>query len=320
MALHRRQLLKAGSVSLALPWLESLARAGETAPPQRMVSICTSFGLYGPSFFPTKAGRDYEPSEYLQVLGDLRDQFTVFSGISHPEIGGDHASEACFLTSAKHPTQGGFRNTVSLDYVAARHVGGATRFPLLTLSTLDSSPLTYSPTGASVPALSKPSELYSKMFLAGNQNDVQQELDRLKRGQSVLDRMADRFSELKRQVGRNDQQQLTDYTEGVRDLEKQLVADEAWVNRPKPSVDDPAPGEGYGSPFSDRTDTLGRARIMLGLIRLALKTDSTVRGDIIHPWHGREAADPGHFGRAPRPDASWPEPSQDRTIANRRVR
>ena len=58
----------------------------------------------------------------ISIVHELRDQFTVFSGISHPDIGGDHASEACFLTSARHPTAGGFRNTVSLDFVAAKHV------------------------------------------------------------------------------------------------------------------------------------------------------------------------------------------------------
>ncbi len=271
----RRQFLQSSSVCLALPWLETLARAGETTPPKRLVNICTSFGLYGPAFFPEKPGRDYEPSEYLSLLNDLRDQFTVFSGISHPEIGGDHASEACFLTSAKHPTKGGFRNTVSFDYVAARHVAGATRFPLLTLSTLDSSPLTYTPSGAGVPALSRPSEIFARMFLAGNKNDVDKELDRLKRGQSVLDRMGDRFGELKKSLSQYDQQQIADYTEAVRDMERQLQADEAWVNRPKPVVDETQPTEGYPSPFSDRSDSLGRARILLNLTRLALKTDST---------------------------------------------
>ena len=271
----RRQFLRAGSVVLALPWLESLARAGETAPPKRMVQVCTSFGLYGPSFFPEQAGPDYRPSEYLEILGELRNQFTVFSGISHPEIGGDHASEACFLTSAKHPTQGGFRNSVSLDYVAARHVAGATRFPLLTLSTLDSSPLTYTPSGAGIPALSRPSEIFARMFLAGNKNDVQKELDRLNRGQSVLDRMGDRFAQLKKAASAQDQQQLADYTEAVRDMERQLQADEAWVNRPKPVVNEPSPSEQYPSPFSDRSDSIGRARVLFQLIRLALKTDST---------------------------------------------
>jgi hypothetical protein len=274
-AIPRRQFLRAGGVVLALPWLESLARGGENSPPKRMVQICTSFGLYGPAFFPTTAGRDFEPSEYLSIINELRNQCTVFSGISHPEIGGDHASEACFLTSAKHPTKGGFRNSVSLDYVAAKHLAGATRFPLLTLSTLDASPLTYTPSGAGVPALARPSEIFARMFLAGNQGEVQQELDRLRRGQSVMDRMAGRFSELNKTASAYDRQQLDDYAEAVRDMERQLQADEAWVNRPKPKVDEPQPTESYPSPFADRSDSIGRARVMLNLIRLALKTDST---------------------------------------------
>src|SRR3954464_4775340 len=114
----RRQFLRSGAALVALPALESFAIPTSAPTPKRLVCVCTAFGLYGPAFFPAAAGKDYAPSEYLKTLGDLREQFTVFSGISHPEIGGDHASEACFLTSAKHPTQGGFRNTVSLDYLA----------------------------------------------------------------------------------------------------------------------------------------------------------------------------------------------------------
>ena len=266
----RRRFLRVGSAVLALPWLESLAAAEERLPPKRMVSVCTSFGLYGPSFFPEKAGRDYEPSEYLGILKDLRDQYTVFSGISHPDIGGDHASESCFLTSAKHPTRPGFRNTVSLDYVASRHVASATRFPLMTLSTLDGSPLTYTPSGAGVPALSRPSDIYARMFLAGNRNDVERELARLRRGRSMLDRMKERLDELNRSVSQNDKQQIADYAEAVRDLEKQLVADEAWVNRPRATVSEPSPSDN-----TERADSIGRARILFQLAKLALQTDST---------------------------------------------
>ncbi|NBT63640.1 MAG: hypothetical protein EBT02_17955, partial [Planctomycetia bacterium] len=77
--INRRRFLESSSVVLALPWLESLALANETAPPKRMVNICTSFGLYGPSFFPEKSGKDYETSEYLKSFEDLRQHFTVFS-------------------------------------------------------------------------------------------------------------------------------------------------------------------------------------------------------------------------------------------------
>jgi hypothetical protein len=304
----RRHILKAGSAVLALPWLESLAPAQEKAPPKRLINVCTSFGLYGPAFFPTKPGKDYEASEYLKVLGDLRDQFTVFSGISHPDIGGDHASEACFLTSAKHPTRPGFRNTVSLDVVASQHVARATRFPLLTLSTLDSSPLSYTPTGAGIPAMSVPSQIYARMFLAGNKGDVEKELERLKRGQSMLDRMKERLAELNKSVSPLDRQQIADYTEAVRELEKQLVSEETWVNRPKPKVSEPQPNESFPSPFSDRSNSIGRAKVLFQLAKLALQSDSTrivtifIRGmDEKPPIPGIEEGHHGlsHHGRNP---------------------
>lgn len=267
----RRQVLRVGATLLALPWLETFAAAGETAPPRRMVNICTAFGLYGPSFFPAKSGHDYEPSEYIKVLDDLRSQFTVFSGISHPEIGGDHASEACFLTSAKHPTAGGFRNTVSMDYIATKHVGNATRFPILSLCTQDGgTALTYTASGAGVPALYRPSEIFARMFLAGKPREVEAEMARIKHGQSVLDRMEGRFSSLKARLSVRDRQQVTDYTDAVRDMEKQLQADEAWVLRPKPVVSEPPPVDS-----TDRSDSVGRMRLLFNLTKLALQTDST---------------------------------------------
>jgi len=303
-ATSRRRFLQAGGALLALPWLESLAKAGETVPPQRLVSICTGFGLYGPSFFPEKAGADYEPSEYLKVFGDLKNQFTVFSGISHPDIGGDHASEACFLTSAKHPTAGGFRNTISLDYTAAKHVANATRFPLLSLATIEGgSSLTYTTSGAAVPALHQPSQVFAKMFLAGNAKDVENEIARLKRGQSILDKMGDRFDALEPKLSAADRRQVADYAEAVRDMERQLVADEAWVHKPKPVVTETAPNDAL-----DRADTIGRAKVMMSLAKLALQTDSTrvvsifIRGmDLKPPIAGVSEDHHGlsHHGRNP---------------------
>lgn len=264
-----------GSAVLALPRLETFARAADAAPPKRVIHVCTNFGLYGPAFFPQQNGREYEASEYLQILGDLRKDFTVFSGISHPDIGGDHASESCFLTSAKHPTRPGFRNTVSLDVVASQHVAGATRFPLITLTTLDGSPLTYTETGAGIPAWNLPSQTYARMFIAGSKPEQEKELERLRRGHSVLDRMTERLAQLTRSVSRADQQQIADYAEAVRSLEKQLVAEEKWVNQPKPTTTEPQPNENYPSPFADRSNSIGRARVMLNLMKLAVQSDST---------------------------------------------
>lgn len=271
----RRQVLKAGSAVLALPWLESLASAAESGPPKRIVNICTGFGLFGPSFFPEQSGRDYKPSEYLEVLGDLRQDVTVFSGISHPDIGGDHASESCFLTSAQRPTRPGFRNTISMDVFAARHVAGATRFPFMSLGTINGSPLSYTETGAGIPAWDRPSMVFAKMFIAGNKGQIDKELGRIRRGRSILDRMKERLAQLSNSVSRLDRQQIADYAEAVRGLEKQLVAEEKWIHLPKPQVDEPQPNENYPSPFADRSNSIGRARVLMNLMKLAIQTDST---------------------------------------------
>jgi hypothetical protein len=252
---------------------------------------------------------DYQASEYLEVLGDLRKQFTVFSGISHPEIGGDHASEACFLTSAKHPTRPGFRNSVSMDVVASKHVAGATRFPFMTLSTLDGSPLSYTETGAGIPAWNTPSDVYARMFTAGTRQQVKAEMDRIRRGQSILDRMKSRLSQISRTVSQYDRQQVADYAEAVRGLEKQLVAEEKWANLPKPKTTEPQPNENYPSPFADRGNSIGRASVMLGLMKLAIQTDSTriaslfIRGmDEKPPIQGVNEGHHGlsHHGRNPK--------------------
>ena len=283
-ATSRRQFLRVGSSLLALPWLESLAgAAAATDSPRRLVAICNNFGFHGTAFFPTEDGENYKPSEYLEILDSLRKKFTVFSGISHPDIGGDHASESCFLTSAKRPTAPGFRNSVSLDFLASRHVAGATRFPLLSLSTVDGG-LTYTSTGAGVPPLTTPSDIFTKMFVTGTPQQMQAEIERLKRGRSVLDRMEERFGDLGRTLSERDRQQVADYTEAVRELEKQVQSDEGWAARPKPTIDAKPPTDS-----KERGDIVGRSKLMFNIIKLALQTDSTrvislaIRGQDIRP-------------------------------------
>ena len=140
-------------------------------------------------------------------------------------------------------------------------------------------------------------------FLAGNAKDVAKEMDRLKRGQSVLDRMGDRFTALKQRLSVRDQQQITDYADAVRDMEKQLHADEAWVTRPKPVVSEAPPSDTL-----DRSDNVGRAKILFNLTKLALQTDSTrvvtifIRGmDLKPPIEGVNEDHHGlsHHGRNP---------------------
>src|ERR1043165_2451169 len=146
-ALSRRKFLKGAGIVLSLPLLDAMSPAfasvvkavGDSATttpggkPRRMLAVCNNLGLLPDQFFPKTTGRNYTLSPYLEVLGEHRNDFTVFSGVSHPEVDGGHPADNCFLTAAPHPGSGGFRNTISLDQFMAERIGHLTRFPSLTL-------------------------------------------------------------------------------------------------------------------------------------------------------------------------------------------
>ena len=111
----------AAGATLALPFLDAMCPAfGQTIePPRRMLAICTNLGLLERHFVPAETGRDYTLTPYLETLKEFRDQFTVFSGTSHPDVTGWHSAEASFLTAAPHPGSASFRNSISLDQFTA---------------------------------------------------------------------------------------------------------------------------------------------------------------------------------------------------------
>src|SRR5205085_3323781 len=75
---------------------------------------------------------------------------------------------------------------------------------------------------------------------------------------------------LRAQVGAEDRDRLDEYVTSVRDLEKRLARDEAWVKTPKPKVSVAPPTD-----VTDVADLLGRTRLLFDLTHLALQTDST---------------------------------------------
>src|SRR5438552_8643316 len=144
-ALSRRKFLRGAGILLSLPLLDAMTPAFAAAArriaagatpggkPRRMFGICNNLGVLPEHFFPKENGRDYTLSPYLEVLKEHRNDFTVFSGVWHPDVDGGHPADNCFLTAAPHPGSGGFRNTISLDQYIGERIGHLTRFPSLTL-------------------------------------------------------------------------------------------------------------------------------------------------------------------------------------------
>ncbi len=72
---------------MGLPTLESFGAATSAqGSPKRMIAINQDLGFIPKLFFPKGEGRDYELSPYLQKIAAHREQFTVFSGLSHPGV------------------------------------------------------------------------------------------------------------------------------------------------------------------------------------------------------------------------------------------
>jgi hypothetical protein len=279
-ALSRRRFLQGVGVAMSLPLLDAmqprLARAASSslapnATPRRMLGICNNLGLLPDQFFPTSTGREYEASPYLKLLEAHRNQFTVISGVSHPNVDGGHPSDISFLTAAAHPASSSFRNTISLDQFIAERIGTLTRFPSLTLAVNGAArSLSWTGTGVAIPPEERASEVFNQLFLQGTPEQVAAQIHRLDTGRSILDAVADQSKDLQRNVGVRDRSRLEQYFTSVRDLEQRLQESRNWESKPKPVVSFAAPGE-----LASPAQYMDKVKAMYDLARLAFETDST---------------------------------------------
>lgn len=275
MKLHRRTFLRSAGVAVALPLLDAMkplarAAAGAAKPKRRIVCINTPLGVHPANFFPEQTGRDYTLSKYLEVVQDFRNDFTVISGLSHPDVGPSHDSNQSYLTAAPHPERrAGFRNTISLDQFAAEHLLGETRYASLPLS-CEGSGLAWTRSGAPVPPDSWPSATFAKLFLEGRPDEVAAQARRLQDGKSVLDAVRDQAKRMQPSIGVGDREKLDEYFTSVRELEQRLLQAEMWSKRPKPKVDVKPPQNNMIS-----TDLIGKTRLWFDLMHLAIQTDSS---------------------------------------------
>lgn len=274
-AMPRRHFLRGAGVALGLPLLDAMrpAFAAEPEVPRRMLAICNNLGLLETGFFPKDSGKSYELSPYLKILQEFRNDFTVFSGVSHPDVDGSHSSEVCFLTAAPHPANGGFRNSISLDQYMADQIGVRTRFPSLTLGVnvnRGQRSLTWTGSGVMIPCEDSASSVYRRLFLQGSEEEIERQIARLKLGESIMDSVADHASGLKRDLGAQDRDRLDQYVTGVRELERRMVISREWERKPKPATKSPEPVD----PGESRA-YMAKVRLMYDMARLAFETDST---------------------------------------------
>jgi hypothetical protein len=278
----RRHFLQGAGVALSLPFLNCMlpafGRAAEPASPlapgakpRRFFGINNNLGLLHWNFFPTGEGRDYKPSRYLEPLQPHRNDFTVFTGVAHPNVDGGHPSDVSFLTAAPHPASSSFRNTISIDQFIGERIGTQTRFPSLTLSVnTRGRSLSCTGTGVAIPPEDRASEVFKQLFLQGTPEQIEKQLRKLDTGRSILDAVAGQAKDFQVRLGTDDRERLEQYFTSVRDLENRLLVSRGWEQRPKPVVKAQAPVDP-----ATPAQYMAKVKVMYDLVRLAFESDST---------------------------------------------
>lgn len=264
----RRNFLRSAGITLGLPWLESLGGIAHAAAagkePRRLLLVCLPLGIYREAFIPKQAGAAYELPEYLAVLKEHRERFTVFSGLDHPGVGGGHSAQPRIFTGVPSAE----RNRRSLDQHVAVAVGQHTRFDTLTLSA-GANDFSWTDGGSMVPAEKNVAEAFAKLFAEEGKANKDKVLREIGRGKSILDFVLDEAESLQPKLSKRDQEKLEEYFESVRSTEKRLVKSEEWMHTPKPRVSAKAP-----APFAQE-EIVTNMRNVCDLTHLAFKTDST---------------------------------------------
>ena len=267
----RRMFLKASGVSIALPALGSLACAGRETekPTRRMVCIASALGMNPEAFFPKSFEPDYKLSPTLKSLEPLRKDFTVFSHMDHPGIFTKHGAMNSLLSGvdAKKASAG---QNVSMDQIAANHVGYATRFPSIHISLGGSQGASWTASGIKVREESDPLDLFRKLFVNDPPAAKRARKLELEQQGSVLDLVRGQAARLEKNINASDRKKLDEYLTAIREAELRIQGIRRWQDIPKPKVEFDDSAKAHGN-----MDYPTLSPLMFDLLFLAIQSDSS---------------------------------------------
>jgi hypothetical protein len=316
--LSRRHVLRGLGAAVGLPFLECMtparALAAAAKPPVRLVWLYAGSGMFMPAYKPALAGRDWhrstelpdtrnsfqggmpdgiKPLSTLEPLLPFKDHVSILSGLHHPGAFTRgtvvrHAQDPmCHLTGADLFRVPGVasRNSVSIDQVAARHLGMHTRLPVLNLTHDRGLTITYSDTGSPIPSSWNPYDVFQRLFTGPSPKDSAWAEVRYQQRKSILDDCADDTKKLLGKLGKQDHERFEEYLSQLRGIEARAEAARKWADVPLPKL--PA-GAGplkqvggvgqsldLGNPAAAAANFKDRIRLLLDVLVLALQTDQT---------------------------------------------
>lgn len=299
----RRTFLKGVGVTLALPFMDSLASAATpTRPPVRMAFMYMPHGVIMDQFWP-KSQEEFlnSPPPIIEPLKPIMDQCLMMKGISgvpiSPFNGAPHALELSTWLTARLPdadSRDRINISISADQIMANFVGAHTLLPSLELATMPQTwkenqeglhegyynHCSYQSPTQPMPAETDPRNVLNRLFgKSGKDGKVTQAnpLDR-----QMLDRVLGGARDLRRTLARADQQKLDEYLDSVRSLERRIAAIETRQQEAALEKNGVAPSKRHATesapievkiPEGDKRSEY--MQVMCDLTILAFQTDTT---------------------------------------------
>lgn len=269
--LSRRTFLRGtAAAAITLPWLEAMGAPVSGSQPVRLFCIGMHFGFHPDAFFPKQAGANYQLPELLQPLANHRQQFSVFSGMDHPNVGKGHPATVNYLTGVEKPNQA---RQHSLDQAAAEKIGKQTRIHSLQLAATRTAGkggnISWGKGGVALPQEPSARAVFDQLFGAKAKASVTPEAKAaIDEDRSILDHVLEDTKSLQNKLGAGDRARLDEYLTAIREVEQDLAKVKELGFNPTDLVASEADFAGGGS----ENDSY---RLMLKLVALAFKTDAT---------------------------------------------
>lgn len=288
----RRTFLRGVGVTMALPWLESVAVWGAepvagglpAACPKRFAALFMGCGVNPENWWAKGAGSSMELGRCLEPLEPLKTKINVVNGLFnknatgvgiHPGQTGNILSGAALQKGAE------LKGGISIDQMLARHLGEQTTQPSMVLgceqpitgyhetnfSMAYSSHISWQSATSPVPMEVYPSLAFDSLF--DNRGSL--------RNQSILDRVRDEAAGLSKKVSAGDKAKLDEYLTSVREVEKRArplrdakeKAEAKASDKGRPVVALQRPDNGLPE------DIREHMRLMCDLVAIGFQTDKT---------------------------------------------
>lgn len=292
-SIPRRSFLRGAGVTVALPLLDAMfpalaATRDKQEAARRFSVVYTPNGMNMPNWTPGSTGKSFELSPTLSPLQAYREQLLVMSGLDNNagdplpgegEVAPHERAGGVFLTGT-HPLKEGHVGT-SIDQIIAAEFGKHTQLTSLELGLHNTdivgscekgwscayrSTLSWRTPTTPLPVEYRPRVVFERLFGDSSSTDPAVRLARIQREKSILDSVTEAVVDLKRSLGSGDNLRLTEYLDGMRDVERRIQMAEQQSSRDIPSVERPdrVPPE-----FADHL------KMMFDLKVLAFQSDMT---------------------------------------------